>query len=481
MFYLTCNDGDIRKETLKSLGYFCVMNFQYLTRPVLRDFYHDLMHLQTVNADMKQIVLRNILTYLTEEEQKHLRNEQDWHTQNEDLKEMGDVSSGMSSRIIQLYLKDILSCFLHIDFNVRLWAMKAVDVVLRQGLVHPVQIVPYLICLSTDAEKEAAHCADHHLQEIDKQYPGFINMKSHAGIHLSFDLQTVLQTTMTNKIVRGYRIATKDEQPTALNGFLYSLLRNTKPQRRALIQSITKQFDDQRTSLRQMLYLADNLAYFPYLVQDEPLYIIHQIDVLITVTGSNLLSNFRDGLKPIPGAEQHNPTPISKFPFFFSCVVNTNIKFVFCFVDPLDEDEDDDKDVLFARLPDDTADLQNCIRAAQGCMLLLMLKQHLKDCYGITDGYVLIFYYTSCFEDDLIFYLFYRKIARYSPSEAAKVYEKTMQRRGVTTFNPNKSIDVLKEEATAVVGHIVTEDEKRELITRYLDVSGLKGGLKVER
>ena len=72
----------------------------------------------------------------------------------EDLKEMGDISSGMSSRVIQIYLKEILNCFLNADFNVRVMAMRVIDIVLRQGLVHPVQIVPYLICLSTDPETE---------------------------------------------------------------------------------------------------------------------------------------------------------------------------------------------------------------------------------------------------------------------------------------------------------------------------------------
>jgi cohesin loading factor subunit SCC2 len=84
-------------------------------------------------------------------------------------------------------------------------------------------------------------------------------------------------------------------------------LRNTKPQRRALIQSITKQFDNEKIDLHHMLYLADNLAYFPYVVQDEPLYIIHQIDVLISVTGTNLLTSFREGLTPLPGAENATP------------------------------------------------------------------------------------------------------------------------------------------------------------------------------
>lgn len=176
---------------------------------------------------------------------------------------------------------------------------------------------------------QVAHSSDRHLQEIDKQYPGFVNMKSQEGLQLSFKLQQELQETPTNIIVRGfrlvscfffcvenvlrklcvcifYRVKEKNEPPSALNGFLYSLLRNTKPPRRALIQSIIKQFDDQKISLHQMLYLADNLAFFPYVVQDEPLYLIHQIDLLISVSGTNVLANFREGLKPNP-AMQNKP------------------------------------------------------------------------------------------------------------------------------------------------------------------------------
>lgn len=51
-----------------------------------------------------------------------------------------------------------------------------------------------------------------------------------------------------------------------------------------------------------------------------------------------------------------------------------------------DEDDEEDKDVLYGRLPEDTSELQSCITSAQGCMLLLMIKQHLKEMYGINDG-----------------------------------------------------------------------------------------------
>lgn len=53
-------------------------------------------------------------------------------------------------------------------------------------------------------------------------------------------------------------------------------------------------------------------------------------------------------------------------------------------VSALDED-DDDEDQLVERVPEDVSQLQACITAAQGCLLLLMLKQHIKDVYGLSD------------------------------------------------------------------------------------------------
>lgn len=215
---------------------------------------------------------------------------------------------------------------------------------------------------------QASHSADRHLSEIDKQYQGFVNMKCQQGIQLSYDLQTTLQQKSGGRAIRGFKMPKPgvEEPPTAFNGYVYSLLRGTKPPRRALIQSMTKTFDNEHATLSFMLYLADNLAYFPYAVQDEPLYLIHQIDVFISVTGSTLLKQFVDGLKKKNRTEIENREMLEN---------------------PLeDEDDEEDRDVLYSRLPDDTTELQQVITSAQGCMLLLILKQHLKDMYGITDA-----------------------------------------------------------------------------------------------
>ena len=44
----------------------------------------------------------------------------------------------------------------------------------------------------------------------------------------------------------------------------------------------------------EQVYVADNLAFFPFQVQDEPLFVIHQIDIIVSVAGSNLMQSFKE-------------------------------------------------------------------------------------------------------------------------------------------------------------------------------------------
>ncbi|XP_062142733.1 nipped-B protein isoform X1 [Drosophila sulfurigaster albostrigata] len=434
MFFCACSNHEIRKQALISLGSFCVMNDDYLTRSELKQFYCDLLRSSSNDGGVKIICMRNIWIYLTESEMFMHNKEKEWEKQSkhEDLKEMNDVSSGMASRIIQLYLEEILDCFLNRDDTVRLWAVKVVQIVLRQGLVHPVRMVPYLICLSTDSKVESAHRADALLKDIDKTYSGFVNMKVQFGLQLCFKLQEILQVNnkAKNEIIRGYAKRGPDQVTTALNDFLYTLLRTTKPQRRALVQTVTKQFDDQKTSLQQMLYIADNLAYFPYAVQDEPLYLIHQIDLLISMAGTHLLTTFKEHLRP-----SDNRGDVLE-----------------------DDDDEEDPQVLYNRLPEDMTEIKKCITSAQACMLLLVLKEHLKEMYGLTDG----------------------KISRYSPSEQ-KIYEKAVTRRSITDFDPRTTIDVIKKQQSQNYtnnesenfSRPLTNDEKLDLVVKYLDFKQL--------
>lgn len=132
-----------------------------------------------------------------------------------------------------------------------------------------------------------------------------------------------------------------------------------------MLNSIFYFFQDK--SLSNMLYLADNLAYFPYQVQDEPLFVIHQININMSLNGSSLITAFHKSLNPVQGVGG----VVEK-----SDILN-------------DEDEDHNVDELLQRMPEDTTHLQNLITAAQGCLLLLFLRDYLKTVYGFSDRFVM--------------------------------------------------------------------------------------------
>ena len=419
--------------------------------PELKELYHHLLTSENALVHMRIQVLNNVEVYLQEEDKRMIKQDMEWAkmSKQENLKEMGDVSSGMASTVIQLYVKEILESFLHVNISVRHAALKVIQLILAQGLVHPVQIVPYLICMSTDCEKAVSHSADKQLQDIEKKYPGFIHMKSQLGIKLSYRLQKILQNDIT---VRGMRV--KDgEFPGALNGFLYTILRNTKQQRRAIVLSFLKQFDESaKTSLSQMLYLADNLAYFTYQVQDEPLFIIHHIDIIISMSGTNLVQSFKEALLPKEGSSQsqlqhHHQHQQHQAHASIGPDGQPRPDQLLSVLED-EEDDEEDEEALLARLPEDTTLLRDYITASQGFLLLLTLRQHLKDLYGFSD----------------------QKIGQYSPTEAAKVYEKAVSRKSNLLFKPKATLQRLKEGVSSAE---LDSDGRRKLVKEYLDFKQL--------
>lgn len=290
-----------------ALGHFCVQNSEYLVDQRLRNYYCEILRSDNYLDEIKVAVLRNIINYLTDADAAMSSKDKDWKTQSalENLCDMNDRESGMSSRIIQLYLTDVSKCLLHIHVSVRMWSMKLIEAVLRQGLIHPNPVVPYLMALATDAHKETAHRAESHLNEISKKHLQCIHPNAQFGVERSYQLQQILQQTAGKKIVRGYCIKPKDDLPTAVNGFLYSLIRVTKPNRRSFVSTIIKKQFEESLELEKMLFMADNLAYFPFTVQDEPLYIIYHIDQLIAGLGNNVLDAFRENLLPAAEFDEH--------------------------------------------------------------------------------------------------------------------------------------------------------------------------------
>ncbi|VDN17325.1 unnamed protein product [Dibothriocephalus latus] len=130
------------------------------------------------SVELKNLVLENLLHFFLEEERRMLEADAKWKANHkeESLKIMGDVASGTGSYVAQAYLKDIMESFFSPSPSVRLTSLSVITTILRQGLIHPVQTVPYLIATQTDYDPNVRFKAETQLQEIDNKFPGFISV-----------------------------------------------------------------------------------------------------------------------------------------------------------------------------------------------------------------------------------------------------------------------------------------------------------------
>ncbi|XP_068278307.1 nipped-B-like protein isoform X3 [Nyctibius grandis] len=450
MYFTKHSDEEVQTKAIIGLGFAFIQHPSLMFEQEVKTLYNSILSDKNCSVNLKIQVLKNLQTYLQEEDTRMQQADRDWKkvAKQEDLKEMGDISSGMSSSIMQLYLKQVLEAFFHAQSSVRHFALNVIALTLNQGLIHPVQCVPYLIAMGTDPEPSMRNKADQQLVEIDKKYAGFIHMKAVAGMKMSYQVQQAINTCPKDP-VRGFR---HDESSSALCSHLYSMIRGNRQHRRAFLISLLNLFDDTaKTEVNMLLYIADNLACFPYQTQEEPLFIMHHIDITLSVSGSNLLQSFKESMvkdkkkerKPSSdeetesdsnsGSESESEEEASK-PRRLRKRVDSDS----------DSDEENDINAVMKCLPENSAPLIEFANVSQGILLLLMLKQHLKNLCGFSDS----------------------KIQKYSPSESAKVYDKAINRKTGVHFHPKQTLDFLRSD---MANSKITEEVKRSIVKQYLD------------
>nr|VZH95966.1 unnamed protein product [Spirometra erinaceieuropaei] len=608
-------DLEMRKKALAGLGFLCTRHHELLCGLRLCNFYHQLLQAphppppapgsaansssrpqSDGSVELKNLVLENLLHFFLEEERRMLEADAKWKAchKEESLKIMGDVASGIGSHVAQAYLKDIMESFFSPSPSVRLTSLSVITTILRQGLIHPVQTVPYLIATQTDNDPNVRFKAETQLQEIDNKFPGFISMRATQGVCMSFRLQAVLhasgclhkadarldepataasisevssatctpqQTPQKTAPVSSTRRSTRQHNhqsqqqsesenlsqetvavppavapepggrapiappvvidygairgsrnvdsdiPSALNSQLYSMLRGNRGQRRSFLNGLLALFDDsQRLSLARLVYVADNLAFFPYQCQEEPLFVIHHIDLTVSMNGSTLLQSVREALFPEfkaafeaalaaqrtaeaeagiaaaapfgdsedPSIQQQNQQtagpedqqiqaesaapPPSKHSLFklntpasssssaalhagreATSTLNSSIASLYV--------DEENEDAMVTRLlssgPAGFTAVQNAVHASRACLLLLNLKQYLKDVYGMTDS----------------------KVQKYSPTDSSKLWEKQLTRRSGVRFVPalclrSAAEEIAKEVNSASAPQATSTDEK---------------------
>uniref|UniRef100_A0A3Q3QRL1 Nipped-B protein n=1 Tax=Monopterus albus TaxID=43700 RepID=A0A3Q3QRL1_MONAL len=480
LYFTTHEDDEVQLKAIIGLGFQFIMHPELMFVQDVKVLYNSILSDENSLVTLKIQVLKNLQTYLQEEDSRMQEADREWKKQakQEDLKEMGDISSGMSSSIMQIYLKQVLESFFHSQSAVRHFSLSVITLTLSQGLIHPVQCVPYLIAMGTDPEPTMKNKADQQLVEIDKKYSGFIHMKAVAGLKMSYQVQQAINGSK-DTVIRGFR---HDDSDSALCSHLYTMVRGNRQHRRAFLISLLNLFDDSsRTEVNMLLFVADNLACFPYQTQEEPLFIMHHIDITLSVSGSNLLQSFKEvrsfSLRKEPVQQKKKMKKKKKKQQPWRKKYSSDD-------DDDDEDKDDeqssnksssdedeevvhrrkkslasdsdsdmeDEDAVMDRLPENPNPLLDFASASQGILLLLVLKQHLKNLYGFSDS----------------------KIQKYSPTESAKVYDKAVNRKSKVHFNPRQTLDYMKND---LAKRDLSYETKRNIVKQYLDFKVLMGHL----
>ncbi|XP_034726980.1 nipped-B-like protein A isoform X3 [Etheostoma cragini] len=474
IYFTKHEDEEVKTKAIIGLGFLVIMHPSQMFMPEVKTLYNGILADSNSSINLKIQILKNLQTYLQEEDTRMQEADREWKklSKKEDLKEMGDISSGMSSSIMQLYLKQVLEAFFHTQSSVRHFALNVIALTLNQGLIHPVQCVPYLIAMGTDPEPSMRNKSDQQLVEIDKKYTGFIHMKAVAGMKMSYNLQQAIAPSRRT-IIRGFR---QDETHSALCSHLFTMIRGNRQHRRAFLISLLNLFDDSsKTEVNMLLFVADNLACFPYQSQEEPLFIMHHIDITLSVSGSNLLQTFKELLlkeprrkeKKVKVKEWKNTSDGEDEEEKMNCdspgdneeensdsdgVVRRPKKARKPVPDSqssesetdLDDLDLEDVEKVMRLVPDNPTGLLDFANSVQGILLLLVLKQHLKNQYGFSDG----------------------KIQKYSPTESAKVYDKAVNRKSNIIFHPRQTIDFISNNMARAT---LTNDVKKRIVRQYLD------------
>ncbi|XP_065906128.1 nipped-B-like protein [Dysidea avara] len=382
MYFTSYDHAETQLKAVTGIGFLCIRYPDLMLQEHIKKLYQSWLSSPTIPKKCQ--ILKNLLAHFNAEETRLQEADHEWYAEAQDLISIGDKNASISSAAAQLFLQDIFASFFTVHLQVRLTSLTVLNLILRQGLVHPAQCIPYLITMSTDSESSVRLKAEQLMNEIDSKYGTFMQTQLQAGVKKSYEFQKLI----ASDVVRG--CTGQSTNPHCKIAHLYSLIRSHKQHRRAFLKSLLRHFEDIKSPAGWLLYLADIMAFLPYSTLEEPLFVVHHVEMTLSVTGSSILQQFKEALG----------------------------------INATHDDDTETMDSLGQKV-ENLSPLNVCCSNSQGCMLLLVLKQHLKQLYGLTDS----------------------KCQQYSPTESnTKAYDKAPTRKQGVVFNPEFIINMLKAE-----------------------------------
>ncbi|KAK4733728.1 hypothetical protein R3W88_007989 [Solanum pinnatisectum] len=406
--YLQAEDFVIKVRSLQALGYV------FIARPecmLEKDVGRILEATLSSNTDtrLKMQSLQNMYEYLLDAESQ-------MGTNNASENEVANTAVGGPSvpvaagagdtnicgGIIQLYWAKILERCLDVNEQVRQSSLKIVEVVLRQGLVHPITCVPSLIALETDPQEVNSKLAHHLLMNMNEKYPSFFESRLGDGLQMSFmfiqamnkgDFQSLKPQSKAPGIMSGKSEPSSFTHARLGVSRIYKLIRGNRISRNKFMASVVRKFDTPSWGDLVgpfLIYCTEILASLPFTSPDEPLYLIYSINRIIQV----FLQFLQAGYQKLNGSggiqtEPNQPIRCQTETMVASTKIDEGLEGDHVGVDYGSVEPYMPHLVSLNPHGISNADLQmiqvECL-AAGALQLLLRLKRHLKILYDLNDA-----------------------------------------------------------------------------------------------
>ncbi|XP_062190537.1 sister chromatid cohesion protein SCC2-like isoform X1 [Phragmites australis] len=383
--YLIRDDFSLKVRALQTLGYILIAKPEFMLQKHILDLIEASLS-SGVDHRLKIQGLQNLYEYLRDAESQLTAEstgkppaEYATNGGSEVPVAAGAGDTNICGGIIQLYWSSILERCLDINDQVRQSALKIVEVVLRQGLVHPITCVPHLIALETDPLEGNSKLAHHLLMNMNEKYPSFFESRLGDGLQMSFRF---FETTVSNHKIA----ASMKSNPIAFVkpgiSRIYRLIRANRNSRNKFVHSIVRKFESDgrsRCTISFLVYCAEVLASLPFTCPDEPLYLIYDINRIIHFRAGAVEAN----LKRWTSMDQHQDmvgmSTLSRDSHIMHEPGGYSDHYVGDVSERMHNNPCSMSDV-------DTAKLQEDCHDAIALQLLLKLKRHLKTVYSLTDA-----------------------------------------------------------------------------------------------
>ncbi|XP_057993435.1 sister chromatid cohesion protein SCC2-like isoform X2 [Hevea brasiliensis] len=310
--YLQMEDFGIKVRSLQALGFVLIARPEYMLE---KDIGKILEATLSSGSDVRLKIqaLQNMYEYLLDSESQMGADKVSNDVNHYPVEgghsvpvAAGAGDTNICGGIVQLYWDNILGRCLDFSEQVRQTALKIVEIVLRQGLVHPITCVPYLIALETDPQELNSKLAHHLLMNMNEKYPAFFESRLGDGLQLSFifmqscsvspeNLNQKLQSRAAGNL-KGKPEGGSLVQARIGVSRIYKLIRGNRVSRNKFMSSIVRKFDNPtwtNSVIPFLMYCTEVLAMLPFTSPDEPLYLIYAINRIIQVRAGALEANMK--------------------------------------------------------------------------------------------------------------------------------------------------------------------------------------------